>query len=119
MPKFPWNPCRRPTLFGAVSLQPSAPSRRTRRGTGRYSASDARTLYRPGATPAKRYAPFASQADPAHALAQYQLGMTALNLGQIQDAVNALEAYLKIDPNGPKAAEVKASLPALQGMLKK
>ena len=36
--------------------------------------------------------------------------MTALNLGQIQDAVNALEAYLKVAPNGPKAAEVKASL---------
>ena len=48
-----------------------------------------------------------------------QLGMTALNLGQIQDAVTALEAYMKIDPNGPMAAEVKASLPALQGMLKK
>ena len=59
------------------------------------------------------------KADPNHALAQYQLGMTALNLGQIQDAVTALEAYLKVDPNGPKAAEVKASLPALQGMLKK
>jgi tetratricopeptide (TPR) repeat protein len=61
----------------------------------------------------------ATKADPNHALAQYQLGMTALNLGQIQDAVNALEAYLKVDPNGPKAAEVKGSLPALQGMLKK
>jgi hypothetical protein len=24
-----------------------------------------------------------------------------------------------VDPNGPKAGEVKASLPALQGMLKK
>jgi tetratricopeptide (TPR) repeat protein len=61
----------------------------------------------------------ATKADPAHALAHYQLGMTALNLGQIPDAVTALEAYLKIDPNGPKAAEVKASLPALQAMVKK
>ena len=61
----------------------------------------------------------ATKADPNHSLALYQLGMTSLNLGQIQDAVNALEAYLKVDPNGPKAAEVKASLPALQGMLKK
>ena len=42
------------------------------------------------------------------AMAHYQLGMTALNLGQIPDAVTALEAYLKVDPNGPKAAEVKA-----------
>jgi tetratricopeptide (TPR) repeat protein len=61
----------------------------------------------------------ATKADPNHAMAQYQLGMTALNLGQIQDAVNALEAYLKVDPMGPKAAEVKGSLPALQAMLKK
>ncbi len=61
----------------------------------------------------------ATKADPNHAMAQYQLGMTSLNLGQIPDAVAALEAYLKVDPNGPKAAEVKAALPALQQMLKK
>lgn len=61
----------------------------------------------------------ATKADPNMSMAQYQLGMTALNLGLIPDAVSALEAYLKVDPNGPKAAEVKAALPALQGMLKK
>ena len=61
----------------------------------------------------------ATKADPNHAMAQYQLGMTSLNLGQIPDAVAALEAYMKVDPNGPKAAEVKAALPALQQMLKK
>jgi tetratricopeptide (TPR) repeat protein len=61
----------------------------------------------------------ATKTDPNHSMAQYQLGMTALNLGQIPDAVAALEAYLKVDPNGPKAAEVKAALPALQQMLKK
>jgi Tfp pilus assembly protein PilF len=61
----------------------------------------------------------AVKADPNMALAQYQLGMTALNLGQFADAVTALEAYLKLDPNGPKAAEVKTSLPALQAMVKK
>jgi tetratricopeptide (TPR) repeat protein len=61
----------------------------------------------------------ATKADPNMGMAQYQLGMTALNLGQIPEAVAALEAYLKVDPNGPRAAEVKAALPALQGMLKK
>jgi tetratricopeptide (TPR) repeat protein len=61
----------------------------------------------------------AVKADPNMAMAQYQLGMTALNLGQFADAVTALEAYLKLDPNGPKAAEVKSSLPALQAMVKK
>ena len=61
----------------------------------------------------------ATKADPNMGMAQYQLGMTALNLGQIPEAIAALEAYLKVDPNGPKAAEVKAALPALQAMLKK
>jgi predicted Zn-dependent protease len=54
----------------------------------------------------------AVKADPNMGMAQYQLGMTALNLGQFADAVTALEAYLKV-------AEVKASLPAIQGMVKK
>ena len=57
-------------------------------------------------------------ADPQMALAQYQLGMTALNLGQIPEAVTALEAYLAIEPNGEKAAEVNAALPALKAMVK-
>ena len=61
----------------------------------------------------------AVKADPNLALAHYQLGMTALNLGQIPDAVTALETYLKLDPDGPKAAEVKAALPALQQMVNK
>lgn len=61
----------------------------------------------------------AVKADPNMALAHYQLGMTSLNLGQIPDAVTALQKYLELDPNGPKAAEVKAALPALQQMIKK
>ncbi len=61
----------------------------------------------------------AVKADPSMAMAHYQLGMASLNLGMIPDAIAALEGYLKVDPNGPKAAEVKAALPALQGMLKK
>jgi tetratricopeptide (TPR) repeat protein len=61
----------------------------------------------------------AVKADPKYAPAYYQLGMAALNLGQIPDAVAALEKYMEVAPDGPKAAEVKASLPALQGMLKK
>ena len=61
----------------------------------------------------------ATKADPNMAMAHYQLGMTALNLGDFPLAVSSLETYLKIDPNGAKAAEVKASLPALQSMVKK
>jgi tetratricopeptide (TPR) repeat protein len=61
----------------------------------------------------------AVKTDPNMAMAQYQLGMTALNLGDFALAVTSLETYLKLDPNGAKAAEVKASLPALQSMVKK
>jgi Flp pilus assembly protein TadD len=61
----------------------------------------------------------ATKADPKMALAHYQLGMTALNLGDFNLAVSSLETYLQLDPNGAKSAEVKASLPALQKMVKK
>jgi tetratricopeptide (TPR) repeat protein len=60
----------------------------------------------------------AVKANPNMAIAQYQLGMTSLNLGQIPDAVKALEAYLQLEPNGDKAAEVKTALPALKSMVK-
>ena len=61
----------------------------------------------------------AVKADPNMSMAHYQLGMTKINTGDFSGAVTALEAYLKVDPNGPKAAEVKAALPAVQGMVKK
>ena len=61
----------------------------------------------------------ATKADPQMALAHYQLGMTALNLGDFALAVRSLETYLQLEPNGAKAAEVKASLPTLKGMVKK
>jgi tetratricopeptide (TPR) repeat protein len=59
----------------------------------------------------------AVKADPNMSMAHYQLGMTALNLGDFKLAVTSLETYLKLDPNGARAAEVKASLPALQKMV--
>jgi len=61
----------------------------------------------------------ATKADPNNANAFYQLGMTNLNLGQIPEAVGALETFLKLAPNDPKAAQVQGSLPALQQMMKK
>ncbi len=60
----------------------------------------------------------AVKGDPGNAFAQYQLGMTSINLNQIPDAVTALEAYLVAAPEGDKAAEVKATLPALKAMIK-
>ena len=54
----------------------------------------------------------AVKVNPQSGFAQYQLGMTSLNLGQMPDAVKALEAYLVAEPNGDKAAEVKATAEA-------
>jgi regulator of sirC expression with transglutaminase-like and TPR domain len=45
--------------------------------------------------------------------------MTNLNLGKIPEAVSALETFLKLAPNDPKAAQVNGSLPALKQMLPK
>jgi len=61
----------------------------------------------------------ATKADPNNANAFYQLGMTSLNLGQIQDALDALQTFLKLAPTDPKASQVQSSIPALQQMLKK
>lgn len=55
----------------------------------------------------------AVQADPSMAMAHYQLGMANLNLGQIPAARQAFEGYLKVDANGPKAAEVQTFLKQL------
>jgi Tfp pilus assembly protein PilF len=78
------------------------------------------TLFNGGKFPeAKTAFEGATKADPKMALAHYQLGMTALNLGDFALAVSSLETYLQLDPSGPKAAEVKGSLPALQKMVKK
>jgi tetratricopeptide (TPR) repeat protein len=56
----------------------------------------------------------AVKANPQMADAYYQLGMANLNLGQIPAAVEAFEGYLKVAPDGPKAAEVKAAVGALK-----
>ncbi len=78
------------------------------------------TLFNGGKYPeAKTAFQGATTADPKHALAHYQLGMTALNLGDFALALSSLEQYLALDPNGAKAAEVKAALPAVKAMVKK
>lgn len=55
----------------------------------------------------------AAKADPNLAMAHYQLGIVDLNLGQIPEAREAFANYLKVEPNGPKAAEVKTFLEQL------
>jgi TolA-binding protein len=52
----------------------------------------------------------AIKANSENASAYYQLGLANLNLGQLPQAREAFEGYLKVAPNGPQAAEAKAIL---------
>ena len=56
----------------------------------------------------------ATKADASYADAHYRLGMADLNLGDMPGAIAAFEGYLKAAPDGPHAAEVKATLAALK-----
>ena len=55
-----------------------------------------------------------TKADANYGDAYYRLGMADLNLGDMPGAIAAFEGYLKADPSGPHAAEVKATLEALK-----
>jgi tetratricopeptide (TPR) repeat protein len=110
-----------------LAAEASANAAKYSAGTAAGGGGNAEALYNQGValfngakfTEAKTAFEGATKADPKMALAHYQLGMTALNLGDFNLAVSSLETYLQLDPDGPKAAEVKASLPALQKMVKK
>jgi cytochrome c-type biogenesis protein CcmH/NrfG len=56
----------------------------------------------------------ATKADPKHAEAQYRLGMSYVNLGDMPKAVGAFEGYLAADPSGPHAEEVKQFISAMK-----
>ena len=47
-------------------------------------------------------------ANPNHAEAHYQLAMSLVNEGKLDDAAKEFETYLKIAPAGPNAAQAKA-----------
>jgi len=55
----------------------------------------------------------AAKTNPQNADAQYMIGMANLNLGQIPAARAAFQSYLKISPEGDKAAQVKTFLTQL------
>lgn len=56
----------------------------------------------------------ATKADPKHADAQYRLAMAHLNLGDMEKATAAFEAYLQAAPDGPHAEEAKQFLAAMK-----
>ena len=56
----------------------------------------------------------ATKADPKHAEAQYRLGMSYVNLGDMPHAVTAFEGYLVVAPTGDHAEEVKQFIAAMK-----
>jgi len=52
----------------------------------------------------------AVKADPGYALAHYWLGTRRMAAKKWSEAAKELEAYLKIEPNGPKAKSARAAL---------
>jgi Tfp pilus assembly protein PilF len=52
----------------------------------------------------------AVKADPHYALAHYWLATRLMGAKKWKDAAKELEAYLKIEPNGPKAKSARAAL---------
>ncbi len=52
--------------------------------------------------------------DPSHAEAHYWLAMTHLNIGEMADAVTALESYVELNPSGQYADQARAMIQTLQ-----
>ena len=52
--------------------------------------------------------------DPSHAEAHYWLAMTHLNIGDMADAVTALESYVELNPSGQYADQARAMIQTLQ-----
>jgi len=57
-------------------------------------------------------------ANANYSAAHYQLGMCLINKGDYAGAVQSLETYLKLDPNGSYAAMAKQMLPELKKLVK-
>ena len=52
--------------------------------------------------------------DPSHAEAHYWLAMTHHNIGEMADAVTALESYVELNPSGQYADQARAMIQTLQ-----
>lgn len=56
----------------------------------------------------------ATKADPKHAESWYMLGLASLNTGDNPTAITAFEEYLKLNPSGEKAEQVKGILSSIK-----
>ena len=61
----------------------------------------------------------AAEIDPRHANSRYNLGIVLLHdKGDIKGAIKAWEDYLKIQPTGPRAENIRNQMTRMKGMVK-
>ncbi len=61
----------------------------------------------------------AAEADPKHVNSRYNLGVVLLHdKGDLKGAVKAWEDYLKVDPDSPRAQNIRTQLEKMRGMAK-
>jgi tetratricopeptide (TPR) repeat protein len=63
---------------------------------------------------ALKYYKRSTEVDPKYVDGWYQLGITYISMGKTAEAVTAFEECLKIEPDGPKSAQVKGFLDYLK-----
>ena len=61
----------------------------------------------------------AAEIDPRHANSRYNLGIVLLHdKGDIKGAIKAWEDYLKLQPTGPRAENIRNQMTRMKGMVK-
>ena len=99
------------TYSKALELDPKNPDARTDMGI----------MYRRKGDPDRAIAEFrrAAQDDPKHVNSRYNLGVVFLHdKGDIKGAINAWEDFLKVEPAGPRADNIRNQMEKMKGMAK-
>ena len=99
------------TYSKALELDPKNPDVRTDMGI----------MYRRKGDPDRAMAEFkrAAQDDPKHVNSRYNLGVVLLHdKGDIKGAIAAWEDFLKVEPAGPRADNIRNQMEKMKGMAK-
>lgn len=83
--------------------------------------TDLGIMYRRKGDPDRAIAEFkkAAQDDPRHANSRYNMGVVLLHdKGDIKGAIKAWEDYLKVEPAGPRAENIRSQMEKMRSMAK-
>jgi cytochrome c-type biogenesis protein CcmH/NrfG len=83
--------------------------------------TDLGIMYRRKGDPDRAIAEFkkAAQEDPRHVNSRYNMGVVLLHdKGDIKGAIKAWEEYLKLEPTGPRAENIRNQMEKMRGMAK-